>query len=251
MGDEAGAWVVLTAAGMGTRLGADGPKALVRIGDRTILEFALERALACPDVTGVVVTCPEGLEAEFEAATSAVGRAVPVLFVAGGETRQASVLAGLRAVQERAVPGPETPVLVHDAARCLTPPEVFSRLVAAIRGGADAAIPVLPVVDTIAVVGQATDEDPVGAGASGWRVQETLDRSRLRVVQTPQAFRWDVLFPVHLAAEARSGAEESAATDDASLVAERGIPVQVVEGSPLALKVTVPEDLDRALRFLD
>jgi 2-C-methyl-D-erythritol 4-phosphate cytidylyltransferase len=121
-------------------------------------------------------------------------------------------------------------VLVHDAARCLTPVSVFERVIGAVRGGAVAVVPGLAVVDTIKQVD------------AGGVVVATPPRSSLRAVQTPQGFRRDVLERAH--------AVSSEATDDAALVEALGEAVLVVEGDALAFKVTTPGDLDAATRIL-
>lgn len=247
----AGAWVVLTAAGSGSRLGANRPKALVRVGNQTILELALERVLQSKGLAGVVITCPAGEETRFEEAVRASVEAMPtsadapkVSVVPGGASRQGSVLAGLKEVQLAAGGALQdsTPVLVHDAARCLTPPGVFDNLIELIEAGAPAVIPVLPVTDTIVSI------DP-GVGPAGL-VAEALDRSTLAAVQTPQAFQWDVLFDAHERAAERADSEATAATDDATLVRQEGHPVLTTPGSELAFKVTLPADLELARSLL-
>jgi 2-C-methyl-D-erythritol 4-phosphate cytidylyltransferase len=139
--------------------------------------------------------------------------------VAGGATRQASVARAVASLAEDI-----DVVLVHDAARPLVPVELVDAVAAAIRAGADAVIPVLPVADTI---------KRVAAGV----VESTLDRASLRAVQTPQGFRRAVLANAHAAGDG------GAATDDAGLVEAIGVPVSVVEGSAEAFKVTRPIDL--------
>ncbi|EWT03830.1 2-C-methyl-D-erythritol 4-phosphate cytidylyltransferase, partial [Intrasporangium chromatireducens Q5-1] len=156
---------------------------------------------------------------------SSKGHNPTVTVVAGGAERGDSVAAGLGALS-----GGVHVVLVHDAARCLAPSTVFARVIEAVRGGAAAAVPGLPVVDTIKEV------DACG------RVVGTPDRSRLRAVQTPQAFSRTVLERAH--------AVTSDATDDAALVERLGEPVIVVPGDERALKITTREDLDRAARIL-
>ncbi len=146
--------------------------------------------------------------------------------VPGGAERQASVAAALAAV-----PAGPTIVLVHDAARALTPPELVESVAAAVRGGRDAVIPVLPVVDTIKEVG--ADEVVLG----------TVDRSALRAVQTPQGFRRAVLSAAHAAAG-------DSLTDDAGLVEKQGVAVSCVPGSEYALKITRPFDLALAEHLL-
>lgn len=155
---------------------------------------------------------------------------VPVTIVPGGTTRQASVAAGVAAL------GPEVDVvLVHDAARCLTPPALVRAVERAVRSGHRAVVPGLPVADTIKETAPGDDE--------ALRVRATLDRGVLRAVQTPQGFDRALLEQAHAAAAGRGADEATAAADDASLVELLGEPVWVVPGDPLALKITTPTDL--------
>lgn len=146
--------------------------------------------------------------------------------VPGGAERGDSVLAATRWL-----PAECEVVLVHDAARAFTPSEVFERVAAAVTAQTPAVVPVLPVVDTIKVV-----------DADGFVVR-TADRDTLRIVQTPQGFRRDVLLEAHRL-------HGSLATDDAGLVERLGLRVGTVPGDPMALKVTTPEDLDYADRLV-
>ena len=210
---------VVPAAGRGERLGPGAPKALRELGGVPILVHAV-RALARARSVDVVVVAapPEELDAvRALLVDQQIDAEVDV--VAGGHTRQASVA---RAVASLAAD--VDVVLVHDAARPLVPVELVDAVAAAVRSGAEAVIPVLPVADTIKQVAQ----DAVVA---------TLDRSILRAVQTPQGFRRSVLAAAHAADNG------GAATDDAGLVEAMGIPVHVVEGSAEAFKVTRPIDL--------
>jgi 2-C-methyl-D-erythritol 4-phosphate cytidylyltransferase len=200
-------WAVVVAAGAGTRLGADLPKQYLQLGTTRVLDHSLAATRTwCADRIALVVP-PE------RAAIPEPG----VRVVAGGATRSASVRAGLAAV-----PADARIVLVHDAARPLVPAEVFARVIAAVRDGADAAIPAMAVVDTIKRV-----RDGV--------VVETLDRAELVAVQTPQAFRADVLRRVHATLED--------ASDDAALVEQAGGRVVIVDGHELARKLTTADDL--------
>lgn len=218
--------VVVVAAGSGTRLGAGRPKAFVELAGATLLEHAVRGVLASgPDE--VVVVVPEALVAPARAIVDPLlgtGRAA-VTVVPGGAERTDSVAAGLAELS-----GSIGLVLVHDAARCLTPVAVFERVLRALAMGAKGAIPGVPVVDTIKVV----DDGGVITG--------TPARSSLRAVQTPQGFDREVLTAAH-----GSG---STATDDAALVEALGHAVVVVEGDERALKVTTPADLIRAERLL-
>jgi 2-C-methyl-D-erythritol 4-phosphate cytidylyltransferase len=151
---------------------------------------------------------------------------VSITVVAGGATRQASVAAALAAV-----PAEFDIVLVHDAARALTPPELVESVAEAVRGGHGAVIPVLPVVDTMKRV------DDSGL------VESTVERASLRAVQTPQGFRRDVLIKAHEAA-----VDEH--TDDAGMAERIGIPVYTVPGAEAAMKITRPFDLAVAALLL-
>ena len=217
--------VVLVAAGLGTRLGAKQPKGFVRVAGVTLVEHAVTRALGSAATAQVVVVAPASHLGKAGALLSGHPRASDVTVVAGGDQRSRSVAAGLAALREDV-----DVVLVHDAARCLAPSDLFDRLVDAVRAGHDAVVPGLPVADTIKQV------DVEG------RVVATPERSLLRAIQTPQAFRRSVLQAAHAA-----GGD---ATDDAALVERAGGTVLVVDGDELAFKVTTPADLDRAGRIL-
>ncbi len=214
--------IIVVAAGSGTRLGAGAPKGFVGIDRHTILRHALERVFRAP-LAQVVVVAPAGREgdARSDALEAAGDRRDLVTVVPGGETRQASVAAGLAALW-----GDVEVVLVHDAARALTPPEVFERVLAAVDAGRDGAVPVLPVVDTIKRV-------------AGDEIVGVVDRSELSAAQTPQGFRRDILDAAY-----RGAAREF--TDDAALVADAGHGVAAVAGHPLAFKITTSADLERA-----
>ena len=259
--DDDGAVVaVLTAAGAGTRLGAGGPKALVEIGGRSLLRRAAQGLADSGVVDHLVVTAPgEHVERFTAELAGLVGAGVGIRVVAGSSaSRQASVALGLKAALE-ACPRAAV-VLVHDAARALTPPETVRRVVAAVRAGHDAVVPALAVTDTVkevAPVGPDGPGDdgvgPAGPGAVAAApptaradvevVVGTPDRSRLRAVQTPQGFAVAALVRAHELGAARGADEALAASDDAGLVEAAGGRVVVVEGDPLALKVTTPLDL--------
>jgi 2-C-methyl-D-erythritol 4-phosphate cytidylyltransferase len=215
---------IIVAAGSGERLGAGLPKALVDLHGRPMVDWSLSTFAGHPQVAAIVVVAPPDAVAVLTA--GAAGRA---LVVPGGASRQDSVKAGLSAL-----PADVSHVLVHDAARPLVPPSVISTVIAALRAGLDAVIPVLPVIDTIKRV------DAHGV------VQATVDRASLRTVQTPQGFRRDVLVAAHRSGQARS---LTAITDDAGLVEAIGRAVQTVPGSELAFKITTPHDLQLAYRL--
>jgi 2-C-methyl-D-erythritol 4-phosphate cytidylyltransferase len=204
---------VVPAAGSGERLAAGAPKAFVNLGGRPMLEYVLRGLRDSGVVDRVVVAVPPNCTDEARLVFG--GDAV---IVAGGSDRTESVRLALAAV------GDAEFVLVHDAARPLTPPSVIIRVVHALQSGHLAVIPALPVSDTI----KAVDANGVVLG--------TPERSGLRAVQTPQGFRTELL---------RRAYDRAAGlfTDDASVVEATGTPVQVVDGDPLAFKITTPTDL--------
>ncbi|WP_105567643.1 2-C-methyl-D-erythritol 4-phosphate cytidylyltransferase [Microbacterium halophytorum] len=226
--------VVVVAAGSGTRLGGDRPKAFIGLDERTILRHALERVFAVPEPMQVIVVAPEALvgEAMADAAAAARDAGLPAhdaqelaVVVPGGTTRQRSVAAGLaRVLPQVGI------VLVHDAARALTPPDVFVRVIERIRATGWGAMPMLPVIDTIKRV-------------DGDRVSAAVERAELRAAQTPQGFRRDIL-------DAAYAIVSREHTDDVAVVMEAGHPVAAVEGDALAFKITTPADLDHARRLV-
>lgn len=247
-----GAVAVLTAAGSGSRLGAGVPKALVEVGGVSLLRRAAAGLIASGAVSHVVVTAPaeevDRFRAELEGlpdgtAGAETGRRGGIEVVAGSpRSRQASVALGLTAALA-AVPQADV-VIVHDAARALTPPEVTHRVVAAVRAGHEAVVPALPVTDTVKEVETrpAGEPDPVVG---------TPRRDRLRAVQTPQGFETAVLVAAHRAGAEQAGDEALAASDDAGLVEACGGSVVVVAGDERAMKVTTPMDLALAELLLE
>lgn len=192
------------AGGFGARFGE--PKQFLELRGRRLVDRAVIAASRACDA--LVVVLPAG--------TTWDGPRVNAT-VAGGATRAASVRAGLGAVDADA-----EVVVVHDAARPLASSALFDAVIEAVRAGSDAAVPAVAVADTIKRV-------------KGTRVVETVSRDHLVAVQTPQAFRADVLRAAH--------ADAPEATDDAALVERRGGTVVVVAGDPRNRKVTTPEDL--------
>jgi 2-C-methyl-D-erythritol 4-phosphate cytidylyltransferase len=212
-----GTVAVVPAAGSGERLAAGVPKAFYQLDGRTLVERAVEGLLKSGVVDRVVVAVPAD---RTDRAKLILGRDATV--VAGGANRGDSVSRALAAVTD--ADEPEF-VLVHDAARALTPPDLVVRVVEALRAGHPAVVPALPVADTIKAV------DANGA------VLGTPGRAGLRAVQTPQGFITELL----LRAYRQAGTAEF--TDDASLVEHIGGQVQVVDGDPLAFKITTRLDL--------
>lgn len=212
---------VVPAAGSGERLGAGIAKAFVKLGVRTMLEYSVDGLLASGVIDRVVVAVPADRVAQTTALLN--GR---VSVVEGGPERCDTVRLALEAA------GDPQFILVHDAARPLTPAGQIQRVVAALREGMRAVIPVLPVVDTI----KAVDANGVVLG--------TPERAGLRAVQTPQGFEAELL------RRAYQRAGSFAVTDDASLVENIGISVHTVAGDPLAFKVTTALDLTLARAVL-
>jgi 2-C-methyl-D-erythritol 4-phosphate cytidylyltransferase len=205
---------VVPAAGSGERLAAGAPKAFVNLGGRPMLEHALDGLRNSGVVDSVVVAVPPN---RTDQAKLVFGGAATI--VAGGSDRTESVRLALEAV------GDAEFVLIHDAARALTPPSLIVRVVQALHDGHPAVVPGLPVTDTI----KAIDANGVVLG--------TPERAGLRAVQTPQGFQTAVL------RRAYDRAAAGGFTDDASVVETTGTPVQVVEGDPLAFKITTQTDL--------
>jgi 2-C-methyl-D-erythritol 4-phosphate cytidylyltransferase len=207
---------VVPAAGTGERLAARIPKAFVELAGRTLLERSIAGLRESGVVDRVVAAVPPDRADEAKVALGGLDIAVTV--VAGGPDRTQSVRLALDAV------GDAEWILVHDAARALTPAAVIVRVVDALRTGHPAVIPVLPLTDTVKAVDANGD------------VIATPDRAGLRAVQTPQGFRAELL------TRAYERAGDAAATDDAALVERIGGLVHVVDGDPLAFKITTPLD---------
>lgn len=234
---------IVAAAGRGTRLAAgtaggtgavgasaaahaaaaaDVPKALRELAGVPLLVHAVRALAAAAPVARIVVVAPPADVAEVTALLPA-DLPVELVVIAGGDTRRQSVALGMEALD------PDVDVvLVHDGARPLAPTELVERVAAAVLGGAEAVVPGVPVADTVKRV----TADGV--------VAQTLDRTALRAVQTPQGFRRSVLAAAHAACP---DVDEDAVTDDAALVEMLGRPVRVVTGSEEAFKVTRSIDL--------
>ncbi|MCX2184261.1 2-C-methyl-D-erythritol 4-phosphate cytidylyltransferase [Streptomyces sp. SKN60] len=222
--------VVIPAAGRGVRLGPGAPKALRALNGTPMLIHAVRAMAASRAVSLVVVVAPSDGAAEVKNLLDA--HALPdrtdYVVVPGGETRQESVHLGLKAV-----PDDITTVLVHDAARPLVPVDTVDAVIEAVRDGAVAVVPALPVADTVKEV------EPAERPGGPEQVVATPVRARLRAVQTPQGFDRETLVNAH-ATVALIG---DGATDDAGMVEKLGAPVVVVPGHEEAFKVTRPLDL--------
>ncbi|WP_137825679.1 2-C-methyl-D-erythritol 4-phosphate cytidylyltransferase [Brevibacterium sp. XM4083] len=280
---------MVPAAGSGTRLGHTEPKAFVQVDGRTLLAHSLDAIITSGVATTIVVAAPEVFVSLAEAEVAEVRRrfaggagsgkgrvppeAIEIIVVQGGADRVESVEAALAAAGD-----PDT-VLVHDAARALTPPSVFDRVTAAVSSGAEAVVPVLPMIDTVRRAEESprwipldndADVEPVPPGeqpdspgeqpdspreypdtpreqpADVEVLRGDLDRGSLRRVQTPQGFAAETLRRAHASyrAEVRTlGEAARAATDDAGLVERLGVDVVAVPGDEESLKITYPLDL--------
>jgi 2-C-methyl-D-erythritol 4-phosphate cytidylyltransferase/2-C-methyl-D-erythritol 2,4-cyclodiphosphate synthase len=209
---------IIAAAGSGERFGAQIPKALILLGDRTLLEHAI--AALAPVATQIIVTAPAGYENQIR---TLIGDGIEV--VTGGATRSDSVRNGLALVDAEI-----DFVLVHDAARALATTQLAQEVLAQLVSGEKAVIPGLAQIDTV----KSIDE-------SGY-VIATPDRSTLRRVQTPQGFSRELLVKAH--------ASKNDATDDGALVETIGAKVKIIQGEERALKITTPTDLAIALSYL-
>ena len=206
---------IIAGAGMGHRLGAEIPKALIQIQGITLLERAFISLSKVVDE--IVITAPAGYEEQFKAI---VGQSAEV--ITGGVLRSDSIRVALKALS----PSVES-VLIHDAARALASSALAARVLDELRTGQSAVIPVLKVIDTIKEI----DRDGF--------VRATPDRSSLVAAQTPQGFNRQVLERAHSASDD--------ATDDAALVEAIGVKVKTIEGEASAFKITTKEDIGQAL----
>lgn len=212
--------VIVPAAGTGSRFGGGLPKQFQTLAGKPVIQHVIERFLLDELVTRVVVPVAEVLLAN-------VKNSDRVTFVAGGETRQQSVIRGLAEAEDAEL------IAVHDAARPLFSSAIFHAVVEAARADG-AALPIVPVADTI---------HQMNADST---IAQTLDRSMLGAAQTPQCFRAEILREVLARAE-REGID---GTDEAGLAARFGYRVRGVPGDPRNLKITVPEDLAIAESYL-
>jgi len=216
-------WAVLAAAGSGERLGADRPKAFVRLGEQPLLAESLARLDASDWIDAIVVAAPPGWEEPAILLAEELGCGKVSACVTGGATRADSVRIGVAEV-----PADAAVLLVHDAARPLLDDAVVLRVVTALGDGWDGAVPALQIPDTVKRI-------------DGERIVETVSRDELCVVQTPQAFVADVL---------RGALTGSDWTDCSAAVEAAGGRVRVVDGDPRLLKITDAADLDRVAALL-
>ncbi|WP_406421222.1 2-C-methyl-D-erythritol 4-phosphate cytidylyltransferase [Streptomyces sp. NBC_00873] len=220
---------VIPAAGRGVRLGPGAPKALRALSGTPMLIHAVRAMAASRSVSLVVVVAPPDGAPEVKNLLDehALPERTDYLVVPGGDTRQESVSLGLAALPEDI-----SAVLVHDAARPLVPVDTVDAVIEAVRDGAPAVVPALPLADTVKEVEPGVPGDPEP-------VLGTPVRARLRAVQTPQGFDRDTLVRAHETV----AVDGEGATDDAGMVEQLGAPVVVVPGHEEAFKVTRPLDL--------
>lgn len=255
---------IIAAAGQGTRLRADKPKAFVELAGISLLERSISAmhatelvdeiiVVAAPDMldeaADVISRCESADATRGAGADASDGRTIRL--VPGRGERADSVMAGLEAVSVE--PGVDPIVLVHDAARALTPASMIDRVARAVADGASGVVPVVPVVDTIKAVTETTDH---GGARSQAQITKTVDRSNVRAAQTPQGFRYSALFSANemyyasVQADAEAGTRSFVPTDDASLLEWQGVPVVCVDGDELAFKITTLKDLLLARAYL-
>jgi 2-C-methyl-D-erythritol 4-phosphate cytidylyltransferase len=222
------ATAIIVAAGSGTRLGLDVPKAFVELGGKSLLWYSLRTIIAVAEIEEAVITVPPGMEARARAQVHAVGLEIPVKITPGGAERQDSVRIALGLTSAEA-----ELVVVHDAARPFATPAMFAATlaVAELVGGAIAAT---PLADTLKRVVE--DTGPADRHST---IVATVSRANLWQAQTPQAFRRELLVEAH----DRAAADSIVATDDADLVERLGATVAVVDGSTLNFKITTAADL--------
>ncbi|HZK31987.1 MAG TPA: 2-C-methyl-D-erythritol 4-phosphate cytidylyltransferase [Corynebacterium sp.] len=232
-------YAVVAAAGRGTRLGAEVPKAFVPLRGRTLVERSVTAMITSAIIDEVIVLVSPDMESYARELLTRAGlldatAEIPVRLIHGGGERADSVWAGLQAIGES-----DAVVLIHDAARALTPPGMIARVARAVLGGAEAVIPAVPVADTIKQV-----------DSEGETVHGTPERATLRAVQTPQGFDLPRLRAAneHYFSAADPG---FTATDDSSLMEWHGATVKVVQGDPMAFKITTPLDLTLARTIVD
>ncbi|ALE19201.1 2-C-methyl-D-erythritol 4-phosphate cytidylyltransferase [Lawsonella clevelandensis] len=231
---------IVAAAGAGHRLGADRPKAFVRVGDYTLLQHTLRRIDASTAVDEIIIMASFEMCATAQEQARELSLSTPMRVFPGGVLRSDSIYEGLKYLMRDDADETVGIVLIHDAARCFAPTELFTEVTEKVRALmaediAAGVIPVLPMVDTVKMVDSADN------------VLGTPDRTRLRRVQTPQGFDAKLLWTVHQAAKD----EELTTTDDATLLEKYQLGVATVPGSEEAFKITTPTDLRLAQLLAD
>ena len=232
MSATANVCVVIPAAGLGERLGLNQPKAFVEINNWSLLSLTIKRVLEIERVGHLIIAVPAEFKTpaldHIDRALRDANKKIPFDVVSGGVTRTESVKNSLLALDQL-----DSFVLVHDAARPFVPQSVFDDVIAKLDSGSKVVIPVIPVADTIKTVNEKSE------------VLNTLDRTQLRAVQTPQGFAREVLSEIYATANLQP------TTDDAGLAELAGINVSTVAGSVESFKVTTPFDLEMATNFMN
>jgi len=215
-------FLLIPAAGSGRRMGADRNKLLLNLMGQPLIAWTLQAVERSPSIQWIgLIGQPEDWP-DFKAIVANLNLTKTVQFTVGGSTRQESVFRGLQALPPEA-----EQVLIHDGARCLVTPDLFDRCAVVVRQ-TPGLVAAVPVKDTIKQVSPETD-----------LVEQTLDRSRLWAVQTPQGFHVNLLKQCH-----EQGKQNSwQVTDDAALFERCQLPVRIVVGEETNLKITTPVDL--------
>lgn len=214
---------VIVGAGLGVRFGGHVPKAALKLTGKAVIAMSIE-AMAAGGCTHAVTVISPAVAAALGPARAA--SPIPVIQTFGGKTRQESCFNGLKAVRDDPVLNQAEVVLIHDAVRPMVPADVVSRVIRAVKEGADAVTPAIPVADSMRMIGDADNT-------------QVVDRSRLRAIQTPQGFPLDVI----LAAHERMAELGEDFTDDVTCAERAGYHVELVEGSRMSMKITEPTDM--------
>ncbi|MEM7795485.1 MAG: 2-C-methyl-D-erythritol 4-phosphate cytidylyltransferase [Cyanobacteria bacterium P01_C01_bin.118] len=213
--------LLIPAAGVGKRMGTDGNKLLLSLLDQPIMGWTLKAAVAASTIEWIGIICQSVDEPVFKDIVTKLKITKPIVFIRGGDTRQASVSNGLKALPAKA-----RYVLIHDGARCLATSELFDRCTAAFAN-CQGFIAAVPVKDTIKQVNSSSI------------IEATLNRARLWAAQTPQGFDVALLKKAH-----QQGQDQGwSVTDDAALFEKCDFDVHIVDGEETNLKVTTPVDL--------
>ena len=232
MSATANVCVVIPAAGLGERLGLNQPKAFVEINNWSLLSLTIRRVLDIQRVGHLIIAVPTEFKTpaldHIDRAMRDANKKIPFDVVSGGATRTESVKNSLLALDQL-----DSFVLVHDAARPFVPQSVFDDVIAKLDSGSKVVIPVILVADTIKTVNEKSE------------VLNTLDRTQLRAVQTPQGFAREVLSEIYATANLQP------TTDDAGLAELAGINVSTVVGAVESFKITTPFDLEMATNFMN
>lgn len=213
--------LLIPAAGVGKRMGADGNKLLLPLLDHSIMGWTLKSAALASTIEWIGIICQPIDEPVFKSTINQLSIDKPIVFIRGGDTRQVSVNNGLQAL-----PRDAQQVLIHDGARCLATPKLFDRCSAAFES-CQGFIAAVPVKDTIKKVN------------SSGIIEATPERSQLWAAQTPQGFDVALLKAAHQKGQTQGWS----VTDDAALFEKCGLTVHIVEGEETNLKVTTPVDL--------